>query len=94
MSAHRKSMNNEPPRSPLPPGLAGIRANKRIGSTFPCLRHSGDLNQLHDLGHALAYRCGGSTRWLAPEQQEWAPCFPFNCLSEPTGEHQNSFSVD
>ncbi|MEY3899803.1 MAG: hypothetical protein RI962_958 [Pseudomonadota bacterium] len=64
MSAHRYSMNNEPPRPPLPPVLAGIRANKRIDSTFPCVRHSGDLNQLHDYGHALAYRCGGSTRWL------------------------------
>jgi len=36
----------------------------------------------------LAYRCGGSTRWLGR-----ASCFPFNCLHEYAGGHQNSAIV-
>ena len=38
---------------------------------------------------ALAYRCGGSTRW--PEEQ--ASCFPFNCDCERRREHQNAVII-
>ena len=48
MQQQRRSDADEPPRSSLPPVLAGIRANKRIGLTFPCQQHSGDVNRLHD----------------------------------------------
>ncbi len=44
--------------------------------------------------HALAYRCGGSTRWhRLAFQPAFASCFPFNCRPVTAREHQNVATV-
>ena len=47
------------------------------------------------VGHALVYRCGGSTRWRSVWfiNQISASCFPFNCTPRTARGHQNGTSV-
>jgi hypothetical protein len=70
VQAHPVRVAKIPVRT-LPPVLAGIRADKAKRPTFPCRLHSGYEGPLvnAERGDAafqvtLAYRCGGSTRWL------------------------------
>ena len=81
------------PASSLPPVLAGIRASKSLHFAFPCKLHSGLLKWSARINPTLVYRCGGSTRWWRCIKRIQTSCFPFNCTSRMTHEHQNNLSV-
>ena len=56
--------------------------------------HSGFRNRLHGEPCACLPLRGQHTLALSPQiARSNASCFPFNCPSEPTGEHQNGFSL-